>query len=101
MSILIGFYVLSCIVVAFMAKVPPESSWNLRFWLALSRTPLYLWWIQPSAQKATQDNIDGVKSVAGAASDLVHTNDKKCPDCAEFVKKEALKCRFCQFKFTS
>jgi len=25
---------------------------------------------------------------------------RKCPQCAEFVKQEALKCRFCAFDFT-
>jgi hypothetical protein len=26
---------------------------------------------------------------------------RKCPQCAEWVKNEALKCRFCQHDFTS
>ena len=26
---------------------------------------------------------------------------RKCPQCAEFVKNEALKCRFCGFDFTA
>lgn len=37
--------------------------------------------------------------VSSAGSFINQSSTKKCPDCAEFVKSEALKCRFCGYRF--
>jgi hypothetical protein len=81
----ICFWVVFCILVAVWAGNWGRSS-GLYFFGALICSPL----LAAIALLVEGKNVKAVESNAIAAGD-----QKKCPYCAELIKKEAVKCRHC------
>lgn len=60
-------------------------SYKTFFWLSLLFSPLIMW-ILVATMATDTASISSSNSLPGL---------KKCPDCAEFVKIEAVKCKHC------
>jgi hypothetical protein len=88
----IAYVVISIVMAIVCAVIAERKGFNPGGWLLLG---LLVWPIALLAILIKPNNTQGGEQQALARGEM-----KKCPECAESVRAEATKCRFCGHLFT-